>query len=81
MKTSGGQSPEWTNRKYKREGLWAYQPVKKPAPLKSAGHPIDAFIAAKMPPGLQPANVPLHTRALADVCLALLNSNEFAYVY
>ena len=27
------------------------------------------------------ADVPPHTRALADVCLALLNSNEFAYVY
>ena len=32
-------------------------------------------------PDLQPADVPVHTRALADVCLALLNSNEFAYVY
>lgn len=30
---------------------------------------------------LQPADVPKHTRALADVCLALFNSNEFAYVY
>ena len=30
---------------------------------------------------LQPADVPTHTRALADVCLALLNANEFAYVY
>ncbi len=32
-------------------------------------------------PDLQPAAVPPHARALADVCLALLNSNEFAYVY
>lgn len=32
-------------------------------------------------PDLQPSNVSLHTRALADVCLALLNTNEFAYVY
>jgi hypothetical protein len=32
-------------------------------------------------PDLQPADVPGKTRALADVCLALLNSNEFAYVY
>jgi len=23
VKTSGGLSPEWTNRKYKPEGLWA----------------------------------------------------------
>jgi len=30
---------------------------------------------------LQPADVPAHTRALADVCLALFNSNEFTYVY
>ena len=29
-------------------------------------------------PDLQPPDVPAHTRALADVCLALLNSNEFA---
>lgn len=32
-------------------------------------------------PDLQPADVPKHTRALADICLALFNSNEFAYVY
>jgi hypothetical protein len=32
-------------------------------------------------PDLQPADVDARTRALADVCLALLNSNEFAYVY
>lgn len=32
-------------------------------------------------PDLQPADVPVHTRALADVCLVLLNSNEFCYVY
>jgi hypothetical protein len=36
---------------------------------------------AEFVPDLQPADVPLHTRALADVCLAILNSNEFAYVY
>jgi mono/diheme cytochrome c family protein len=30
---------------------------------------------------LQPTDVSLHTRAFADVCLALFNSNEFAYVY
>ncbi len=39
-------------------------------------HAYAAFV-----PDLQPADVPLRTRALADVCLALLNSNEFAYVY
>ena len=36
---------------------------------------------AEFVPDLQPSDVPAPTRALADVCLALLNSNEFAYVY
>ncbi len=53
--TSGGLSPEWTNRKYKPEGLWAYQPVKKPVAPSSHANPIDGFIAARMPAGLQPA--------------------------
>jgi mono/diheme cytochrome c family protein len=50
VKTSGGLSPEWTNRKYKPEALWAYQPVKK-VPLPAAakgGSPIDHFINAKL---------------------------------
>jgi len=32
-------------------------------------------------PDLQPADVDRHTRALSDVCLVILNSNEFVYVY
>ncbi|TWT55411.1 Planctomycete cytochrome C [Thalassoglobus neptunius] len=32
-------------------------------------------------PDLQPHQVDARTRALADVCLVLLNSNEFVYVY
>ena len=32
-------------------------------------------------PDLQPSEVSLQTRALADVCLVLMNSNEFVYVY
>jgi mono/diheme cytochrome c family protein len=31
VKTSGGLSEDWTNRRYKPENLWAYQPLKKPA--------------------------------------------------
>ncbi|MBI2946204.1 MAG: PSD1 domain-containing protein [Verrucomicrobia bacterium] len=85
VKTSGGLSPEWTNRKYKPEALWAYQPVRKPlVPMigkqysvisgwntevrgektklntdalttdHSPANPIDAFILAKLPAGLQP---------------------------
>ena len=30
---------------------------------------------------LQPSDVDAHTRALADLCLVLMNSNEFSYVY
>ncbi len=58
MNTSGGQSPEWTNRKYKPEGLWAYQPVKSVVVrgANDAGmNPIDRLIADKMPIGLEPA--------------------------
>ncbi len=64
VKTGGGLSPEWTNRKYKPDGLWAYQPVKKPSVpsvmrienrKSKIENPIDAFIAAKMPAGLQAA--------------------------
>ena len=32
-------------------------------------------------PDLQPADVDRHVRALADICLVMLNSNEFVYVY
>jgi hypothetical protein len=31
MPTSGGLSADWTNRRYAPAGMWAYQPVKKPA--------------------------------------------------
>jgi len=56
VKTAGGLSPEWTGRKYKQDGLWAYQPVKKPVPpVVKTQNPIDAFLAARMPAGLQPA--------------------------
>ncbi len=52
VKTSGGLSPDWTNRKYKPEGLWAYQPVKKPAVKENGPAAIDALIAQRMPEGL-----------------------------
>ena len=51
VKTSGGLDDGWTNRKYDPEKLWAYQPVKKPA-VPATGHPIDAFINARLPKGL-----------------------------
>ncbi|MFM8470815.1 MAG: PSD1 and planctomycete cytochrome C domain-containing protein [Limisphaerales bacterium] len=57
VRTSGGLAPEWTNRRYQPENLWAYQPVKKPAVSgqPSAVSAIDALLAAKFPPGAQPA--------------------------
>ena len=60
VKTSGGLSDEWTNRRYKSEGLWAYQPLSRPAIPRSpetanGTHPIDYLISIKMPDGLQPA--------------------------
>ncbi|KLU06738.1 hypothetical protein RISK_001222 [Rhodopirellula islandica] len=41
--TSGGLDEHWTNRKYDPTGLWAYQPVQKPA-LKTDRNPIDVLI-------------------------------------
>ncbi len=56
VKTSGGLSADWTNRRYQPAGLWAYQPVKKPTlVLRPGEHPIDAFLAARLPAGLPPA--------------------------
>ncbi|HSJ02315.1 MAG TPA: DUF1549 domain-containing protein, partial [Verrucomicrobium sp.] len=52
--TSGGLSPDWTNRRYRPEDLWAYQPLRKTedwkakdARLESAS-PVDALLAVKM---------------------------------
>jgi hypothetical protein len=39
------------------------------------------FVYDDYEPDLQPHQVDAVTRGLADVCLALLNSNEFIYVY
>jgi mono/diheme cytochrome c family protein len=47
LKTSGGLADEWTDRRYKPENVWAFQPVVKPAVPGEAANPIDAFIDAK----------------------------------
>ena len=57
VKTSGGLSPEWTDRRYKPEGLWAYKPVVAPEipGIDANAFPhraIDSLIAAKLPEGL-----------------------------
>ena len=55
VKTSGGLSREWTDRKYTPKDLWAYQSIKRPKlPMKSANS-IDTFINVQLPIGLQPA--------------------------
>jgi acetyl-CoA acetyltransferase len=41
----------------------------------------EAVVAALKDCGLKPDDVDAETRALADLCLLLFNSNEFAYVY
>ena len=38
-------------------------------------------LMANYTPDLAPGDVSPQVRALADLCLVLLNSNEFAYVY
>src|SRR5262245_41398552 len=47
VRTSGGLSPEWTNRKYRSEDLWAYQSVRRPV-LSAGKHPIDALLTPPM---------------------------------
>ena len=51
VQTSGGLSEEWTNRRYKPEDLWAYQPLWKDegGRLKQDGkNPIDVLIDARL---------------------------------
>lgn len=53
--TSGGLSDDWTNRRYRREDLWAYQPVVRPPVPRSdesgnrvIGNPVDGFVHRKL---------------------------------
>jgi hypothetical protein len=54
VKVTGALTPEWANRRYKPESLWAYQPVKMPdlETLRQGDkemHPVDALLAVKNP--------------------------------
>lgn len=57
--TSGGLSPEWTNRRYKPENLWAYRPVRKDEGGKMKGeaeNPVDYWIDGRLVElGIRPA--------------------------
>jgi hypothetical protein len=78
VKTSGGLSADWNNRKYRPEDLWAYRPVLKPEipwdalDVGQPKHPIDAFIqakisAAKLPTASRPDSVTLLRRLTYDL--------------
>ena len=55
VKTSGGLSRQWTDRKYDPANLWAYQAITHPEPPAETENPIDAFINARIPAGLKSA--------------------------
>ncbi len=51
--TSGGRSPDWDNRTYEPDAVWAYQPIRNPlvptltrraSEGEPSPHPIDAFL-------------------------------------
>jgi mono/diheme cytochrome c family protein len=54
--TSGGQSPDWTERRYKPDDVWAFFPVRPQAVPAGEAHPIDAFLNDRLrAKGLAPA--------------------------
>ncbi len=55
VRTSGGLSRQWTQRRYARKDVWAYQPLRRVSPPPIADHPIDAFLEARLPEGLDVA--------------------------
>ncbi len=55
--TSGGLDDNWTNRRYEKEDVWAYQAVRDTELPMADEHPIDAFIDAGLEKlGLPPAD-------------------------
>jgi mono/diheme cytochrome c family protein len=55
VKTSGGLTEQWTDRQYDPANLWAYQAITRPVPPLLANNPIDAFLDARIPTGLESA--------------------------
>jgi mono/diheme cytochrome c family protein len=69
--TSGGLTPDWDNRTYQREDLWAYQPISRPpvppfgTPQSAIRTPIDAFLLARLAAaGTDSFALPADTRTL-----------------
>lgn len=55
VKTSGGQSKSWTNRRYRPESLWAYQSVVRPSIDETGSAAIDRLIEDRLPAELSVA--------------------------
>ncbi len=49
LRTSGGQSKEWTERKYQPDSIWAYQPVVPPKLEERDAAAIDRLIHDRIP--------------------------------
>ncbi len=50
VETTGALTAAWANRRYKRDGLWSHQPVRKPqVEQTSTRNPIDTLLAIRMP--------------------------------
>lgn len=53
VKTTGALTNDWANRRYKPEGLWGYQPVRKLDLSEThSQNPVDTLLARHMPTGL-----------------------------
>ncbi len=46
--TSGGVGDDWTYRRYQKNDIWAFQPVKNVTVPDGGGHPVDAFVAERL---------------------------------
>ncbi len=66
VQTSGGLDEDWTNRRYNKENLWAYQPLSDPDVPRTSKkvHPVDAFINKKLHDIGLPPSLPADRRAL-----------------
>jgi mono/diheme cytochrome c family protein len=65
--TSGGLADDWTYRRYQREDIWAFQPVKKldiEKHITEGQNPIDFFISRKIEEAALTASVEADPRTL-----------------
>ncbi len=78
------QMTEIQSRRQPKPREWPVEVVRR-ANDENTGEPFEfterLFVYEDYVPDLQPHEVDTRTRGLAEVCLVLLNGNEFAYVY